>query len=81
MSVIILLLNLVIILLIVRAVLSWIPIGFDSPFRPVVDGVNRLTEPILAPVRGVLPSRGGFDLSPLLVIVAIRILQQVLSSI
>ncbi len=81
MSVIILLLNLVIILLIVRAVLSWIPIGFDSPFRPVVDGVNRLTEPILAPVRGLLPSMGGFDLSPILVIVAIRILQQVLSSI
>ena len=38
----------------------------------------RLTEPILAPIRGVLPSMGGFDLSPLLVIIAIRIVQGVI---
>ncbi len=73
------LLTLVIILLVVRAILSWIPIGFDSPFRPVVDGVHRITDPILAPVRGVLPAMGGFDLSPLLVIVAIRVLQSIVS--
>jgi len=81
MSVIINLLNLVILLLIIRAVLSWIRIGYDSPFRPVVDGVHRITEPILAPVRGILPAMGGFDLSPILVIVAIRILQTILRSI
>lgn len=76
-TVIIQLLNLVIVLLIARAILSWIRIGYDSPFRPVVDGVHRITDPILAPVRGLLPSMGGFDLSPLLVIIAIRILQSV----
>ena len=81
MSVIINLLNLVILLLFIRAILSWIRIGYESPFRPVVDGVHRITEPLLAPVRGVLPAMGGFDLSPLLVIVAIRILQSVLRSI
>jgi YggT family protein len=81
MSVIINLLNLVILLLFIRAILSWVRIGYESPFRPVVDGVHRITEPLLAPVRGILPAMGGFDLSPLLVIVAIRILQTVLRSI
>lgn len=74
-NIIVLLLNLFILLLIVRAVLSWIRVGPDSPFRPVVDIVYRLTEPILAPIRGLLPSMGGFDLSPLLLIIAIRLVQ------
>lgn len=69
------LLNLLVLLLIVRAVLSWVRIGPDSPFRPVVDVIYRITEPILAPIRGILPSMGGFDLSPLLLIIAIRLVQ------
>jgi YggT family protein len=72
-SVIILLLNLVILLLIVRAILSWFPIGFDSPMRPIVDLIYRITEPVLAPIRGILPSMGGLDLSVLLLILAIQI--------
>lgn len=71
-------LNLFIILLVVRAILSWVRIGPDSPFRPVVDIVHKVTEPVLAPIRGVLPAMGGFDLSPLLVIVGIRVIQGVL---
>lgn len=74
-NVISMLLNLVVLLLIVRAVLSWIRIGPDSPFRPVVDIVYRITEPILAPIRGLLPAMGGFDLSPLLLIIVIRLIQ------
>ncbi len=69
-------LTLFVLLLVARAVLSWVRIGYESPFRPVVDLVHRATEPVLAPIRGVLPQMGGFDLSPLLVIVAIRIFQQ-----
>ncbi len=77
-NLIVMLLNIVVLLLVARAILSWIRVGPDSPFRPVVDIVFRLTEPILAPIRGVLPSMGGFDLSPLLVIIAIRIVQGVI---
>ncbi len=73
------LLTVVIVLLVVRAILSWVRVGFDSPFRPVVDIVHRVTEPILAPVRGVLPSMGGLDLSPLVVIIAISVLQTVIA--
>lgn len=73
-----LVLNAAVILFIARAILSWIPIGHDSPFRPVVDVIWRLTEPILAPVRRVLPSLGGLDLSVIVVIIGIRVLQSIL---
>ena len=70
----VLLLNLVTIVFIARALVSWFPIGFDSPFRPVVDGLYRITEPVLAPIRRVLPSMGGLDFSVLIVIFGIRLL-------
>ena len=68
------LLNLVVIVFVVRALVSWLRIGYDSPFRPVVDGLHRVTEPILVPIRNVLPSFGGFDFSVLIVIFGIRLL-------
>ena len=67
------LLNLVVIVFIARAIISWFPIGFDSPFRPVVDFLYRVTEPVLAPIRRVLPPLGGLDLSIFVVIIVIRV--------
>ena len=72
--VIVALLNVATLLLIARAILSWFPIGFDSPIRPLADGVHRLTEPVVAPVRRVLPPMGGFDLSVLVVLLVIRLI-------
>ncbi len=73
-SLLVLLLNLSMFLLIARAILSWFPIGFDSPVRPVADVVERLTDPIILPVRRVMPTMGPLDLSTLVVIFAIRLL-------
>jgi len=70
-SILVRLLDLVVIVFVVRALLSWFPIGFDSPLRPVVDGLHRITEPVLAPIRRVLPPMGGFDLSILIVIIGL----------
>ena len=70
--VIVQLLNIASLVLVARAILSWFPIGFDSPVRPVADFLYRITEPVLAPVRRVLPPMGGFDLSILIVLVAIQ---------
>jgi YggT family protein len=72
-SILILLLNLATIVFIVRALLSWFPIGHDSPARPVVDLLHRITEPVLGPIRRVLPPMGGLDLSVFLVILIIQI--------
>lgn len=67
------LLNIFTFVLVARAISSWFPIGVDSPFRPIVDVLYRITEPVLAPIRNVLPPMGGFDLSFLVVIFGIRL--------
>jgi YggT family protein len=67
------LLNLFTFVLLARAISSWFPIGVDSPLRPIVDILYRVTEPVLAPIRNLLPPMGGFDLSFLVVIFGIRL--------
>lgn len=59
-------------ILIARAVLSWVN---PDPRNPIVRFLHNATEPVLYPVRRVLPYMGGVDLSPLLVIAAIYFLQ------
>lgn len=63
-----------------RVIISWLPISRDSVIVQILYGV---TEPILGPIRRVLPNMGGLDLSPMiglvLVWVAERILLQVLA--
>src|SRR3989442_15706767 len=50
-------------LIILRALLSWIP---SVDYRhPLMSLLIRVTDPILVPVRRLLPPAGGFDLSPL----------------
>lgn len=55
-----------------RVLMSWFN---PSPENPIVDAIYRLTEPVLAPIRRVLPSMGGFDLSPLVVFFILMFLQ------
>jgi YggT family protein len=43
--------------------------------------LNQITEPILKPIRRILPNMGGLDLSPLVVFVIIFFLQQLIQSI
>lgn len=62
-----------------RAILSFFPMRPGSPIAPVAQFLYRITEPVLAPVRRVLPSMGGLDLSPLVVILGIQILIGILS--
>ena len=64
--------------LIARAILSWFPIRPDSGFVPVVRFLHAVTEPLLAPLRRVIPPAGMFDLS---FIVAILIWQIVVAGI
>ena len=61
-------------ILIIRAILSWVN---PKPYNPVVQILYRITEPVLAPVRRVVPPVGGLDLSPLVVLVAIWIVKAV----
>jgi YggT family protein len=56
--------------LLVSVVCSWIHL---APEHPVVKVTSRLTEPVLAPIRRVLPSFGGIDFSPMLLLFALRL--------
>ena len=59
-----------------RAVISWVN---ADPYNPIVRFLYEATEPLLAPIRRMIPfSTGGLDLSPILLIVAIMFLQSFL---
>ena len=62
-------------ILIIRAVLSWVN---PDPYNPIVQFLVRSTEPVLRPVRRLLPLAGGIDFSPLVVILGLVFLQQFL---
>ena len=55
-------------LVIVYAILSWV--RADSP---IVDVIDRLTSPLLRPFRRIIPLVGGFDLSPLALLVLLQV--------
>lgn len=57
------------------ALLSWVN---PDPANPVVPLLWRLTNPILAPARQLLPSMGGIDISPMLVIILMLFLVRLL---
>ncbi len=63
------------ILVFARVIISWMGRGST---HPLVLLVYRLTEPVLAPVRSILPSFGGLDFSPVLVLIGIQVLERVL---
>jgi YggT family protein len=66
--------------LIARALLSWFPLRPGTALATVRSGLVTVTEPVLAPVRRVIPRAGMFDLSFLVVFFGISILRQVIAS-
>jgi YggT family protein len=56
-------------------ILSWVRL---PPDNPILRATNALTEPVLAPIRRVLPDMGGLDLSPMVLLIALRLLRGVL---
>lgn len=77
------LLGLFIIIVIIRIALSWL-VAFqvintrNNFVRMVNDITYRLTEPVMAPFRRVIPAVGGLDLSPILVFLAIYVIRMYL---
>ncbi len=61
-----------------RVLSSWLNIGPSSPFFPVIRLLYQITEPILAPIRRVLPSFGMMDLSPMVALILIGVIQRVI---
>ena len=58
----------------VRALLSWFPI---DPRNPLVTLLYDITEPILGPLRRVIPRLGMIDITPLIAILIIQVIGNV----
>ena len=62
------LVDLFVILVFVRVVLSWFPVDPRGPVGQVSRLVSTVTDPVMEPVRRVLPSVGPIDISPIVVV-------------
>jgi YggT family protein len=66
------------IILFVRIILSWVSMAWSPPpgLTPVIRVIYDLTEPVLGLVRRYIPPMGGLDLSPLLIFLALSLVQR-----
>lgn len=64
-------------ILFVRILLSWLSMAWSPPpsLTPVIRVIYDLTEPVLGLVRRFIPPVGGLDLSPLIILLAISLIQ------
>ena len=63
--------------LFVRVILSWFPVSRDNP---IVSVVFQITDPMLAPIRRIMPSTGMIDLSPLVLFFLLYFLRILVNS-
>ena len=62
-------------IILVRVVLSWLPVDRDQQWvRFIVD----VTEPVVGPIRRILPPLGGLDFSPLVAMLLLQLLRNML---
>jgi YggT family protein len=82
-DILLIVLDLYVWLLIASAILSWL-IAFNvvntrNQFvAAVAEFLYRITEPVLAPIRSIMPNLGGLDISPIILILIIMFIQRVI---
>ncbi len=69
--------NVLFMLIFVSVILSWVL----PPYHPVREALDRIVDPLLNPIRRVLPTTGMFDFSPLVLMIIIQFASQILISI
>jgi YggT family protein len=57
----------------VRAILSWV---ITDPQNPLITVLDQITEPILGPLRRVVPRLGMFDITPMVAMIILIAIQQ-----
>ena len=72
-SLVLLTINLFFWLIIIRIILSWVA---GTTYNPAIAVVYALTEPLLRPFRRIVPDLGGFDISPIFVLIALGALMR-----
>jgi YggT family protein len=76
------LIQLYVYVVIASVILSWLmAFGVVNPYNPTVraiwQGLNAVTEPLLRPIRNMLPDMGGIDLSPVVLLLSCFFIQSV----
>lgn len=64
-------------IVLVTVLLSWIRL---SPDNPLVKFTKAVTEPVLGPIRRIVPSIGGLDISPMVLLVLLHLIRRALLS-
>jgi YggT family protein len=64
------------IVLFARIILSWFPIQPGTTMASIANIIYELTEPVLGPVRRLIPSFGMLDISPIVVFIGLQILER-----
>jgi YggT family protein len=78
------LVSLIIFLIIVTAVISWL-VAFDvinlrnPTIYRIVQTLDRLVDPVLRPIRRILPNLGGIDISPIILLLLLQALRMVVN--
>jgi YggT family protein len=62
--------------LLASVILSWVRL---DPDNAIVRVIHQLTEPVLSRVRQILPAAGGFDFSPMVVLLGLQLLKSLLA--
>lgn len=64
-----------------RVLVSWIaPVGRGGSNNPIVNVIYQVTEPILAPLRQIIPRLGLFDFTPMIAMIIITVIISILET-
>jgi YggT family protein len=63
--------------ILIRALLSWVA---PDPRNPIAQALDVITEPILQPLRQVMPRTGGIDFTPMVAIILLQVISALLRS-
>ena len=69
--------QLLVLLVFISVILSY----FMDPYHPIRRGVDNIVQPMLAPIRRVVPTVGMLDFSPLVLILLIQLVKSLLVSL
>ena len=63
--------------ILIRVLLSWIR---PNPYNPFVQAIYQITEPIMGPLRRVIPPLGMIDITPMVALIILQIIQGIVMS-
>lgn len=64
--------------IIARAILSWLPM---DRYHPIIAFLDRITEPLLAPLRRFIPLIGMMDITPIVALLILQVVQAIIYNV